>query len=306
MSGLPRCHVARPDDDDLTGVVTHLAPLTTRHGSQVRDPNEPEVRWLLEAGVRAMREGFLDRSCEETGPVAYSHANGLFDTLPMDRVMRCFKELCAEAGVDPGSANKARLIRRWGFAANYQLDLIAYVFRPALLCYHLTSTMNHIAGTWGTLSMGQLVDDLDPSDAIPGDQDSIYRLQQVVRLMFPSDPQIQRFSHDLHVIETRYWGQFYAFFAEACALPPPSVAFTDIAAMMQLITTSRMQQYRHLGSVQLSQDGTPIAVLLMRAAAADAFGIPWSELASRRPGAGTSPPVITVSPIPDAALPQGG
>lgn len=43
--------------------------------------------------------------------------------------MFAFRHTCRDEGIDPGSANKARLIRRWSFPANYQLDPIARLFR---------------------------------------------------------------------------------------------------------------------------------------------------------------------------------
>lgn len=190
MPALPPCPYASPADDDLTDVVTHLTPRATRNGTVPRDPNETEVRWLLEAGLRALGETVLAAPPDHADHCAYTNSNGIFDTLPLERVMTSYRDMCLEQGLDPGSANKARLIRRWSFAANYQLDLIAYLFRPATAEHRISALQATIDEAIGGSTIGELVDTFSASPALFPVDDPHYRLQRALSIMFPDSTTI--------------------------------------------------------------------------------------------------------------------
>lgn len=284
MSALPPCPSANPGDDDLTGVVTHLTTLTTRRGAVARDPNEPEVRWLLEAGIRALGEAVLDTSSNSSGPVAYSHANSLFDTLPIERVMRCFRDMCVESGIDPGSANKARLIRRWSFAANYQLDLIAYLFRPEVHIRRLDAATERLAQILPDLTLRELVDAISEQESTLTPIATVYRLQHVMRMMFPADDVIRQYSARLYDLQISHWADAYRTVAIAYDLPLHSAGatFTDLATVLGLAVEGAFVRSTGLPRHAICTDGTPAVVAAVRSITAAAAGAPWAELADRR------------------------
>ena len=285
MPSLPPCPVADPGDDDLTGVVTHLSALTTRSGQVPRDPNEPEVRWLLEAGLRALGENVLHRTSSD-GPLAYTNANGLFDALPVDRVMLAFREMTREAGLDVGSANKARLIRRWSFAANYQLDLVAYLFRPSVHAARIARAQDTLRAALPHLTFSQVVDHLTAQESTLAPMASIYRLQHVMRMMFPTDETIRRYAAALYDVQMKRWAPLYAEVAAAYRLPglhgadPP--VFTDLAPVLGLVVEGAFVRSTSLQADTARSDGTPTAVAAARAVIAAAAGVPWHDLADLR------------------------
>lgn len=284
MSSLPSCPYAYPADDDLDGVVTRLTELTTRRGPAPRDPNEPEVRWLLEAGLRALGEAVLERSTNGTGPLAYTNANGLFDALPLERVMSAFRIMCREQGIDPGSANKARLIRRWSFAANYQLDLVAYLFRPASHTHRLSHVMNDLYEVLPHVSLGDLVDRAIEHESSFAPMSTMYRLQHVLRLMFPHDEDIRQYSAGVYDVQMAHWSRTISVLASAFDLPIQNDddVFDDLASILGLILEGTFvrgyDMPRHVHCV----DGTPAVVAAVRSVVAAATGMPWTEIADRR------------------------
>src|SRR5690606_35245621 len=95
--------------DHLADVVQHLTPRNARGGTRPRDPDEPEVRWLLEAGIAAVVEEYLaDVGGHEPRP--WQIANPLFGAVTLDFVMGKLKGLADRAGVPVPGMHKSRLL----------------------------------------------------------------------------------------------------------------------------------------------------------------------------------------------------
>lgn len=205
---MPPCPYATPNDDDLTGVITHLRPSNTRKGTQPRDPNEPETRWLLEAGLRTLTALLLDTPAPE-GSVAYLSANGLFSTMSLDSVMQTFRRMCTEQGIDPGGANKARILRRWDYTANYQLDLIAYLFRTSVNAHRVAQVHSAVAAALPSLTFGDLVTSLLTSESATPADAQLVRVQLVIRLMFADDPAVRALASEQFTSDVDLWTPIY-------------------------------------------------------------------------------------------------
>lgn len=283
MSGLSACPYATPNDDDLTGVVTHLAELTTRRGPEPRDPNEPEVRWLLEAGIRALGEAVLDREANHDSHVAYTNANGLFDTLPVERVMESFRDMCREQDLDPGSANKARLIRRWTFAANYQLDLAAYLFRPAVHTTRLTESHARLLQAIPELTFGELITRIATEETERSPIGHLYRLQNVMRLMFPRDETIRGYVARNYEVQLALWAASYAAIGTAYQLPIDlhEDSLIDLSKVLGLVIEGAVLRATGYPDNATCVDGTLAAVVALRSILCALTGVSWDELAGR-------------------------
>lgn len=295
MIDLPPCPFAVPADDDLTGVLTRLGHIRSRGGSTPRDPNESETRWLLEAGIRALADGVIDRGAHPSGPVAYAHANGLFDALPLETVMTAFRAMCLEVGHDPGSANKARIIRRWGFAANYQLDLVAYLFRPSVHAARMIHAEELLRDIVPVATFGELVDGIVAAELTLEPIATVHRLQGVARMMFPTDEAVRGFAARNYGIQIEGWGRLFAALAAAYELPlgrEPHV-FTDLSTMLGLVLEGGYVRSTGTADHAACADGTPVTHAVVHRLLSAVTGRPWPTLAPLRattwPDAGASP-----------------
>lgn len=293
MSTLPPCPYATPNDDDLTGVVTHLTPRNTRTGEVPRNPNEPEVRWLLEAGLRALTDTML-ADPRPNKHVAYANSSGFFDTLPLEKVMGCYRDMCLEQGHDPGSANKARLIRRWSFAANYQRDLIAYLFRPSAVHHRTNELANKVRAAFPTHTLGGMTEEFSLIKIAFPLWDTLYRLQHTLRIMFPGDTTITAYARRVHEIETDLWIGIYQEASEIYGLTPKGYTSADLAALMRVAAEGCLLIALPDDPRPVLSNGVDLLTTSIQAVLSLVIGKPWDEIAATRavnlpPEPGTSP-----------------
>lgn len=278
---MPPCPYATPNDDDLTGVITHLRPSNTRKGTQPRDPNEPETRWLLEAGLRTLTALLLDTPAPE-GSVAYLSANGLFSTMSLDSVMQTFRRMCTEQGIDPGGANKARILRRWDYTANYQLDLIAYLFRTSVNAHRVAQVHSAVAAALPSLTFGDLVTSLLTSESATPADAQLVRVQLVIRLMFADDPAVRALASEQFTSDVDLWTPIYEHALHAYGLQGTLQHATvrDVAAMLAFIVEATFVGRAAATDTGDLTDGRPLSLAVATAALSHHLGRPWNELAA--------------------------
>lgn len=270
--------------DDLRGVVTHLTSTRTRSGSKERDPNEPGVRWLLESGLNALEKMYV--SHDSGGRFhGYDSLNALFASMTMDRVMAEFETLASDVDILPVTAHKSRIISRWEFLANFQADLVAYIFRPSIHRLRIEDLRVGYESRLAEMPFGDVFREVALWETAIVPDLPIFRIQTALPILFPNDTRILEASDRLYRQQMEMWAQMCGQVIDAYGLTLiPEVSLTDLATMLRVVVDGGMARMCSTRRDEPSTD-TPVEVRMMETLIAHALGRSWSELAHwRQPG----------------------
>ncbi|MCM0619387.1 hypothetical protein [Nocardioides bruguierae] len=275
-----------PGDEDLTGVVQLLGGTYGRDGrSHPRSPNEPEVRWCLEAGVRALFEEFC--AFEQGEHQAVLPANELLGAVSLRRVMVAYADLLSEHGRDPGHASRDRVLRRWGSTTAFQRDVLRYLYRPGHERARHAQRAEQLRGLYD-LPFGEVARVLSSEESDVQGTDPVIQLQIALQAAFPADRRLQELVRANYEHRLEAWARIYEDVAEAFGLRVTRAGFTfrDVAAVYNTIVEGVHQRLTAHPSLGLLEDGRSLALEMTMMMTEKLDGRPWSELADLRAGRG--------------------
>ncbi|TIC84235.1 hypothetical protein [Nocardioides sp. GY 10127] len=271
-----------PEDEDLTEVVRHLGQTFGRDGRpRPRSANEPEVRWCLEAGVRALHEEFC--RFEQGEHQAVLPANELVGAVSLRRVMDAYAELLVEHGRDPGHASRDRVLRRWGSTTAFQRDVLRYVFRPGREEARLAARAAQLPALM-ELTLGELVELLAAEESAIQSADPVIQLQDALQSAFPADARLQELARLNLERRTAAWADLYRVLGEAYAirLLRPGWEWTDLAAVLGTLVEGAHRRSVAFREVPVLTTGAPLAREMVVLVLEALDGRPWAELAGLR------------------------
>lgn len=270
--------------ETLRGVVTELTTTAARGGFVSRDPDEPKVRWFLEAGVRELLERFTNYAAEEATP--YSPVNDFLGTLSGADVMRHYKQLAREHQIDVGNANVAQFNKYWDFRGAYHRDLLQYVFRLSTF-EHRMDDINAALPEFMQMPFGDLVAGLAVAESNLVTNLPELQLQMTFQAAFPNDPRIRELSHRVYAYERDAWAEIYEKVASAYGFSLQAglnIGWTDLAVMFSVIVEGAGLRGGVSPELSTLTDGTHVSVRTIQLLLAQFTGEPWEQLAQRTAG----------------------
>lgn len=280
-SEFPRFPEIRPGDEDLRGVITNLRVIANRDGSLGRNPNEPKVRWFLEAGLRKLMAQFVNYAGHEV--LAYAPENEFLGTLSGVDVNSSFKALAAEYGVDVGAGNRGQLTTLWPRMSEFQQDLLQYVFRQS---FHDTRMVEIQAALPELTSVpfGQLVESLAIAETDEVTHTPELQLQLALEASFPSEPRVKALSKALYEHQVTHWAEIYVQILDAYDLQiqeEAEITVSDLAIILNAIVEGATLRRNVATELGVLSSGAHVAVKTIQLLTSQLTGVPWAELEQR-------------------------
>ncbi|MCL8027720.1 hypothetical protein [Nocardioides bruguierae] len=271
-----------PGDEDLDEVVQHLGARFSPTGlPEQRSADDPEVRWCLEAGVRALFEEFC--AFEQGEHEAVLPANELLGAVSLRRVMDAYADLLTEHGRDPGHASRDRVLRRWGSTTAFQRDVLRYLYRPGHERARHAARGEELALLL-QLPLGEVVALLGEEEARVQNEDPVMQLQVALQAAFPADARLQALVHETYERRLAAWAPLYERVAGAygVTLTRDDFDYLDLAGALNTIVEGVRQRTTSHPSLGRTRAGASLAVELIGMVLSQLDGRPWHELALLR------------------------
>lgn len=245
-------------DDDLSSVLGNVAAdarPTTRH----KIANSPETRAFLEVGLVLLRDDLLDHR----GP------NLLDEDDQGTRLLAGLSQarLVERAEQDDFGADRPRMLTvgmfrdRWRYKSRYTEDLIAYLFRPAVLERQMLAMRVEAKRLAATLSFDELVRKFTEVVLNATLNDPLWSLQTIFRVALPNHPRVRDF------LKIRYeqwivnWAEIYAGLAESYGIQlRPDYTWHDVAELINAVMEGARVRARSTGILVVLSSGETVVV----------------------------------------------
>ncbi|MEA2492878.1 MAG: hypothetical protein QOJ29_789 [Thermoleophilaceae bacterium] len=218
-----------PDDDDLSAVLSHIAPnklARTRH----RIANSPDTRLLLECGLDLLHHDLLDHRGPdlETG----EDRSTLFASLSRERIVSCAvnKKI---TGVRP---TPVVFRERWPLRALFSEDLISYLFRLAPQQQRLRQINAFVDDLPPDLTFEDIVRVVAETEMDGSLHQRDIGLQIVVQGAMPNHPHVREYVQATYETVLPAWAGIYEKVASHYGLRlRPGVSWLDMAMLFDAV-----------------------------------------------------------------------
>lgn len=244
--------------DDLGSVLSNVAP-DARPTTRQKITNSPETRAFLEVGLLLLRDDLLDHR----GPdLLDDHDAGtcLFAGLSQARLIERAERESAQ-DERPKMLTVGMFRDRWRYKSRYTEDLIAYLFRPALLEQRIREIRKAIKQVTRETPFGQLVQQLADATMTSTLHDPLWSLQTILCVALPNHLHIQRFLKARYNQWITHWADIYEEVACIYELQlRPGYIWRDVAELLNAVADGARMRAHAMGSVAALSSGQNVLV----------------------------------------------
>jgi hypothetical protein len=221
--------------------------------------NSPETRAFLEIGLLLLRDDLLDHR----GPdLLDDHDAGtcLFTGLSQARLIE---------RADHESANDRRpkmltvgMFRdRWRYKSRYTEDLIAYLFRPALVDQYMQELHEAAAKLSRETPFPHVVRQLADTVMAATLKDPLWSLQNIIWVALPNHPRIRMFLNTGYERWLSQWAGIYEELAGVYGFElRPEYTWMDVAELFNAVADGARTRARAMGSIAQLSSGENVLV----------------------------------------------
>ncbi|GAA0914697.1 hypothetical protein [Virgisporangium aurantiacum] len=242
-------------DDDLSVCLVNVAA-DARPTTRQKIASSPETRAFLDVGLLLLQDDLLDHR----GPdLMADHDAGtrLFAGLSQARLIE-------RADRDDVGAERPRMLTvgmfrdRWRYKSRYTEDLIAYLFRSAVLDRQMIAVEDISGRLSATTSFEDLIRQLTGTVLDLTLNDPLWSLQTILRVALPNHPRVRETARYEQWISK--WAEIYDSLAKLYGITlRPEYTWLDVAELFNSVMEGARIRARTLGRVVTLSSGETVA-----------------------------------------------
>jgi hypothetical protein len=256
-------------DDNLSSVLANVAA-DARTSTREKIANSPETREFLEIGLLLLRDDLLDHR----GPdLQDDHDSGtcLFAGLSQARLVeRAEREGARD--VRPKMLTIGMFRDRWRYKSRFTEDLIAYLFRPAIIDGYMRDLHETAAKLSKEAPYPELIRQLAESVMVTTVNDPLWSMQNILWVALPHHPRIQTFLRTGYERWIFRWAAIYEELAGVYGLElRPCYTWLDVAELFDAVAGGTRVRARAMGSLPRLSSGDNVLVGAIQAMLPELF-----------------------------------